>query len=239
MAINIAYYQPTIAAQNRKRRKEELDHVRRLNAAWKAPKLDFKRLAKIDKKLASGDKRQILEGMREMLKLAQDHRDQCDAARITAEQQEAREQAVARGEVIDISHIKRLRLASRDGLEYLKNHGAITDEQFAAGMRYRDIYDRADWERKLKPLDPGRIGSPHHGGEGYADKRAEWFAELAQVEAKIITRTQHAYALCMIQEVAGSRRSIRSMHGGGAYRVKQIEGLRLALDVCVEHFGVR
>ncbi len=244
MTINALYFSPTIAAAHRKKRKDELTRIRNLNAAWKSPPLDFKRLAKIEKKLNSKNKALILEGMKDMLKLAQDHRDRCDAMRTTAEQQEAYAQAVARGEVIELQthrkeHQNRIRITSRDGLEELHRTKKITDQQFLAGMRYRETYDRCDWERKLRPMDPGRIGSPHHGGEGYADKRAEWIRELTQVEAMIVARTQNAYSLCTIQEMAGSRRSIRSMHGSGTYRAKQVEGLKMALDVCVEHFGVK
>jgi hypothetical protein len=237
-------YRAQIRAKNNLRRKDERERVKLLNSPWKAPRLDFKRLAKIEKKLASNNKALVLEGMKDMLKLAQDHRDRCDAMRTTAEQQEAYAQAVARGEVIELQthrkeHQNRIRITSRDGLEELHRTKKITDRQFQAGMRYRETYDRCDWERKLRPMDPGRIGSPHHGGEGYADKRAEWIKELTQVEALIVARTQNAYSLCTIQEMAGSRRSIRSMHGSGTYRAKQIEGLIKALDACVEHFGVK
>jgi hypothetical protein len=93
--------------------------------------------------------------------------------------------------------------------------------------------------RRCKPLDYGRIQSPHHGGDGYAQKRLQWLHEIGQIRAKIIERGQHRHALSTLDQVAGNLRSIRSLGGSGGLRAQQIVGLKLALDICAEHFGVK
>jgi hypothetical protein len=226
-------------------RKAERERSVRLLAPWKPPGPDLKLVAKADRKVKSGDPKQIKEGTAELVTLEEARKSRAEGMRISAEQAEVKACAEARGEeiVAETSAAKgvkgRLRILSRDGLERLFLAGAISPVQYASGMRYRDAYERVDPEASLKPMDYGRIFSPRHGGDGYAHKRAEWSNELLNVERQVIERGQHRHALPMLQQIAGNRRSIRSFGGSGGLRAAQIKGLQLALDICAEHFGVK
>ncbi len=240
-----------IARVNRHRVKAERDRVRNLQAPWKPPPYDAKPLAKALRKLGSGDKRQAKEAVADLVAIEEAHRIKAEAMRVTAEQAEIRNLAEARGDDLVVEsnkargYVDRSRITNRDGLEHLLACGSITKREFQAGHRYRELYEKTDPERSLKPVSPGAIHSPHHGGEDFAKKFGEWVHQKLNIEREVIEIGQHRYALLALQEVAGSKRMVVDhlrvvgKDGSGHARARYVSGLRVALRIAAEQFGIR
>jgi hypothetical protein len=237
-----------IGRANRQRVKAERERVRQLQAPWKPPAYEAKPLNKALRKLASGDAKQAKEAVGELVNIEESHRDKIETLRIAAEQSEIRTLAEGRGEVIEVEksdargHKGRLRYTRRDGLEHLYTVGSLTEREYKAGRRYRELYERTDPERGLRPADLSQPFSPSHGGEGFSKKAAEWSREKLNIEAKVIEESQNRYALLALQEVAGQRRQViehlRDIDkvGSGHACARYVKGLREALRIAADHF---
>lgn len=234
-----------IGRANKERAREERARVRSLPAPWKSPTPDPRLLADAEQKLASTSPKQRAAGQVAMLRIEAMTESRAEALRNTADQTEILDLAIGRGDDVEIEasnargHKGRIRIRSRDGLESLFVAGSLTPIQYAAGMRYRDLYERIDPERGLKPMDYEGVFTPSHGGEGFAVKRSGWMRQVLSLEATIRTKDKNRVAVRALQEVAGLRRTIASFADGGQARARHTEGLKLALDVCAEWFGVK
>lgn len=235
----------TIRTTNRRRQKAERAHVHALLAPWRVARYDHKALAKALRKLESDDPKQKAEAKADLLKLEQATAQVREAARISAERAEIIRCAEARGEDVEAEtsdargHKGRLRYVDRDGLLSLFNSGQISDRQYAAGMRYRELYEKVDPEASLKPLNPARIYSPRHGGEGYAQEQFKHWTELLKLEALVREDDRNGHAVQMLQAFAGNRTSTRRLGRTKDIREDLIAALRVALDRCAGHFGVK
>jgi hypothetical protein len=250
MTINALYFSPAIAAAHRKKRKEERERVKQLTTGWKPPEMDRAILAKIDRKLNSGNARQVLEAKRSLTAYEGLHLARIEAIRAIAVHEETVRLAECRGEVVFINrrraeHAGRIEITTRDGLRNLRSRNQISPRQFEAGMRYRELYERTDPEAVLKPLDYDRITSPHHGGEGYQQKRNEWMHERLNLEAKVTEGAQNRFAMGALQEIAGNKRFMvdvlkdASPNVGARLRARYAKGLRDALNIAADYFGLK
>jgi hypothetical protein len=233
-----------IRRRQSQRERAEQDRVHQLLAPWRAPALDLKRVAKAERKAASDDPRQAKAGVDELTSLERARRARGRAMKVAADQAEIRTLAEGRGDVVEIEstdsrgHQGRIRLVNRDGLESLFKSGALTPIQYAAGMRYRDLYERVDPEKGLKPMDYAGVFSASHGGEGFAQKRSGWMRAMLNVETRIRNEDKNGVAVRALQEIAGNRRCISAIVTSGHARTKHTAGLILALDICADFWGL-
>jgi hypothetical protein len=149
-----------------------------------------------------------------------------------------------RGEQVDASSDRRIRIRTRDGLETLVRTGAIDAAQQRAGLLYRDLYEAADPERDLKShmqaLDRLRqAAAPSGRAEAWAERRLRLSGAMAALEAKVRDADRNDLAVRALREVAGHARCISHLVQGGGAQARYRRALVLALDVCVEHFGLR
>lgn len=153
-----------------------------------------------------------------------------------------------RGEVVEVQGRlesgARVRIRSRDGLETLQRSGAIDDAQHRAGLIYRDLYEAADPERDLRSQmrDLGRTGSgaaPGAAFETWQERRLRQAGALARLEAKVRVADRNGSAVRALREVAGHARCVSHLAGGGGGQAAYRRALVLALDVAVDHFGLR
>lgn len=114
-----------------------------------------------------------------------------------------------------------LQIASRDGLYMLSVPRKVTGPdgkpvsiarvakgQYAAGVQYRELYEKTDPERTLRPpaIDPADIRSTP-GGEGWEEKRRKLWDDRKRIDAQIKAKCG-AQALWLLQEIAGKGRCI-------------------------------
>ena len=149
-----------------------------------------------------------------------------------------------RGEGIEVSkdaqHRGRIRIRTRDGLETLAASGSITATQYRAGLLYRGLYEATDPERGLKShmddLDKRGGGGPGAVSEAWAERRLRLARTVASIEAKVRLADRNDRAVRALREVAGHARCIAQLSSGGGGQAAYRGALRLALDVCVDHF---
>jgi hypothetical protein len=237
-----------IKRRNEQTKRFEYNRTKQLNAPWKPPTFDQRELARIDRKLKSNDPRQLKEAKSTLVDMEEARQARAESLRTAAEQAEIQRQAEHRSDPIVVETDKtkgvyqRARFINRDGLESLLKSGHITRRQFDAGMRYRDLYERTDDERSLKPMEYGAIHAPHHGGEGYARKRCQWVHERLNIEAAVTNDAKNKYALPALMETAGNRRYVCNVLNdrgkNGHVREQYVKGLVEALDIAAKMMGM-
>ena len=159
--------------------------------------------------------------------------------------------------------IVRPKVLGRDGLEtlataHLKANGehraradgtplqeAMTENQLAAGMRYRLAYEAADPERGLRAVDPGASG----GGRTPVDpfgaqacsamvRRVEAGDALKRME-QIAQEVSGHDGLLVLREVAGKGRTIHSIAPGRRRAIRLTLLLLDALGALADHIGLQ
>jgi hypothetical protein len=148
--------------------------------------------------------------------------------------------------------VLRPRLTNRDGLETLLKAQALTARQYAAGMRYRGLYEACDHTGGLTPPEPGSAGGGHKrqdihpttavitdpAGIAKVIFRAEASKALLEAERAVLI-TNPAGVLRTLRLVAGEARTIYSLTGNGGRRraIKLTNGLKDALDTIADFFA--
>lgn len=170
------------------------------------------------------------------------------AERILAE---IREIEVAQGGEVEVRsfHLMRagrpeegkpLQLSSRDGLYTLHKSGKISAALLAGGLAYREIYEKTDPERSLRPppIDPAdiRVG---RGGEGWAEKRAQLWDDRQAIETLVRVDQINGRGLTGLWEVAGKGRCVAHYSSGAWARDANTTALVRALGVVASYFGLR
>ncbi len=152
--------------------------------------------------------------------------------------------ARARGEAVEQGR-QRIRIVSRDGLETLARSGALTANQFKAGMLYRDLYESADPERDLRSqmssaafVGGGVSTGPSVAAETRAERRLRLAGALSAIEAKVRVADRNHRAVRALREVAGHARCLSHFVKGGGGQAAYREALVLALEVVAGHFGL-
>lgn len=150
--------------------------------------------------------------------------------------------AEIRGEAVEISdraeHKGRVRILSRDGLERLRYPGdpnrapAISQGQYAAGLRYRDQFEKT--EANLRSCMAGTVAGGGSPG-GSADRAAQAKADVkawddAVFAAFPVARDGHD-ALLALREIAGRGKSLRDIASSGSRQGQLRQRLKTALDV--------
>lgn len=156
-------------------------------------------------------------------------------------------------EVVETRKSGGLRVLNRDGLETLLSAQSVSPLQYAAGMRYRDLFEAT--ERSIKSNLDRSVGS----GE---DKRqlsdiGQKYQARKRLEMKVMEAARRVHKapaegglkhsdgpngrmLRTLREVAGEGRSITSISGGKSHNRKlNVEALADALDVCAKHWGMQ
>lgn len=149
-----------------------------------------------------------------------------------------------RGEAVEVSdkpeHKGRVRILSRDGLERLLDQGVIYANQHAAGLRYRDQFEKV--EVNLRSCMGGQTGGGgSHGGA--ADRAAQAGKEVrawddAVFKAFPVARDGHD-ALLALREIAGRGRSLRDIATSGSRQGRLRERLKAALDVVADALALQ
>lgn len=147
--------------------------------------------------------------------------------------------ASLRGEEVEVSekreHKGRLRILSRDGLERLRDAETISQNQFAAGLRYRDQFEKV--EVNLRSCMAGQVaggGSPGGAADRAADAKRqvrEW--DDAVFASFPVARDGHD-ALLAMREIAGRGRSLRDIATSGGRRATLLARLTVALDLVAD-----
>ena len=156
--------------------------------------------------------------------------------------------ARARGEQVEdgvaADRSRRIRIASRDGLETLARTGGISPAQFKAGMLYRDLYEATDPERDLRSqmtnpaflgAGPAKSAAP---AETWAERRLRLSRVISGLETKVRVADRNDRAVRALREVAGHARCLSHFVKGGGGQAAYRSALVLALDVVAGHFGV-
>jgi hypothetical protein len=149
--------------------------------------------------------------------------------------------------------VLRPRLTNRDGLETLLKAQALTARQYAAGMRYRGLYEACDHTGGLTPPEPGGArggGGPKPflkpGTTTLCDPKGVTSAILAAHSAEelhdaelAVLVTNPASTLRTLRQVAGEARTISSMcrSGGRRRAINLTNGLKDALDTIADFFA--
>jgi hypothetical protein len=127
------------------------------------------------------------------------------------------------------------RLPSRDGFQALSDKGKLTNEQYNAGLAFRQ-----GWE--LRGAD---VGSQMGAGEGRAGhdndrfvftrlQRAYKLSVTGRIEIEVgLQCRDNPACLAMLKAVAGDGKTLRSQGGGDRYAANMAALLR-ALDVAAE-----
>ncbi len=152
--------------------------------------------------------------------------------------------------------VKRLRITTRDGLEVLAKKSddqvragdlPITAAAYAAGLRYRELYEKSDPERCLKAAswDDSARG-PKHGGDNWEDARLGFARDVARIEdavqkegARIGGARLAVLWVKVLREVAGKGLPISRAVSGGRAREKWREAIDPVLDVVADWFGMQ
>jgi hypothetical protein len=138
--------------------------------------------------------------------------------------------------VIEATPFGRRRILTRDGLESLSANSAITPLQYAAGMRYRDLFEAT--ERSIKSnLNDAVSGSED---KRRLDSIGQKIQARKRLEAKVQAASKNGRGLTSLRLVAGEGRTIyaiapKSNANQRLYR----DALLIALDVCADHWGLQ
>jgi hypothetical protein len=145
------------------------------------------------------------------------------------------------------------RVVTRDGLEtlatlrpdYKRRVLPITALHYTAGLRFRELYEKCDPERALRPpaIDPDARGGIHHGGDNWEEKRHAIADEVAEIVRKV-RAAAIAHRRCpdtwarILTEVAGKGTPISACVSGTNARRRWRAAIEPILDVVADHFGM-
>lgn len=154
---------------------------------------------------------------------------------------------------LEVDRVRRLRITSRDGLEVVAFKSPaqiktgdlpISAIQYTAGLRYRELYEKADPERALRPapIDPDMRGGYSHGGAGWEEKKREITDQLARLDRFVSASagggSRGADAVKALQEVAGKANPISKVVSGSRARARMRRALEVALDAVADALGL-
>jgi hypothetical protein len=158
--------------------------------------------------------------------------------------------------VLDFEDAQPLRITTRDGLEALAKKTPaqikagelpITAVGYAAGLRIRELYEKVDPERQLRPanLNPDARGGIHHGGDNWEEKRREISDQLARILTAVRLAGEDAGGantgalwVRVVVEVACKGEPIGRVVKGSRARKRWRDALDPALDVVADQFGL-
>lgn len=136
----------------------------------------------------------------------------------------------------------RVRILSRDGLECLLIVEKVTPLQFAAGMRYRDLYEAT--ERKIRSNLNREI--PNSDDKRRLEDVGQNLMARNRLEAKVIDASRdrlgrvNGRALTTLRLVAGQGRTVGSLAPkSNANQQLYWVAFCMALDVCADHWGMQ
>lgn len=153
--------------------------------------------------------------------------------------------------VYEVVKATRTRVISRDGLENLMANKFLNGIQYAAGLKYREMYEMADPERQLRscmgfevggrtPLDPfcRRVVKA-------VQDRAEDNEALVRLDEYVMRSLESQWgviaagrAIHALREVAGKGKTVRQIASGSAHR-KHLLSLLDALDAVADYKGLQ
>ena len=165
-------------------------------------------------------------------------------------------------QVMKTERLVRQIVTSRDGLETLATSHLDADGevrvgkdgkpippgidriQYAAGMRFCDIYERADPERGLRAVDPESAGGGRQPVEAFAratvlaiQQRADRNGALEAI-CKRLKADAGEEALFMVVAVAGQGKTVRSIAPSGRRNQRLTAALIDGLDCLADYFGL-
>ncbi len=154
--------------------------------------------------------------------------------------------------VLDVRKASRLRITTRDGLEVLAKlkpdaeAGIIPLRPmlYAAGLRYREFYERCDPEKSLRPppINPDERGGFQHGGDGYEVKRRAMAATFIELEKGAYDHAgggpAGAAALHALREIAGKGLPLGRLVKGSRARKRLRADLERALQGVANRLGM-
>lgn len=140
--------------------------------------------------------------------------------------------------VLATRRVTRLRILTRDGLSTL----GLSAPRFAAGMRYRAAYEKADPERGLKAVNWEPTGGASHGGDNWEDARLGWAKDVALIERKVYAagalHKRGDLWVQVLRQVAGQGLPISKAVKGARARERWRQALDPALDVVAAYLGI-
>lgn len=144
----------------------------------------------------------------------------------------------------------RRRILGRDGLDTLLKAEAIGRAEYAAGMRYRELYEATDPERALRAVNWSHVGGAGPKADPFAEKRARLQKKIETLEIKVRAGDPSCAGalgaspaerlgrrLMALREVAGKGRSVRAAFGAGRASETYRNALIEALTVAAQHFN--
>jgi hypothetical protein len=140
--------------------------------------------------------------------------------------------AAARGEEVETERSGLRRVLDRDPLLSLSRAGALTNEQFEAGLAVRELYDLRTGDAASAPFDGMPAGSHDHErfvGNRYL--RAKATVPIGQLETAILNGH--------FRTVSGALLTLDAWPGMIAAGMEPIISLRVLRWVCGEHKSLR
>lgn len=154
--------------------------------------------------------------------------------------------------VLDWECARPLRVLTRDGLEVLAQKSPaqlrrgdvpITQLGYAAGLRFRELWERADPERALRPrslLDYVQVGGGRGGGE---DRRKEIADQVARIVRAVraqaqVSRQDPDLWSRILQEVVAKGTPISRAVSSARARARWRAAIDPILDVLADQFGM-
>lgn len=132
----------------------------------------------------------------------------------------------------------RMRIPTRDGLQTLRDGGALEGPEYEAGLMYRRCFEtlsagpRSNLNRDFMS---GVRGVAEAGADSFAELRALRAEQLARWEALAGTGRQ----LWVLRLVAGQGRTINSLGSGGSARLANTRALAEVLRAIATERGLR
>lgn len=149
--------------------------------------------------------------------------------------------AEARGEEVHRGARGQVSVTSRDPLLSLLRGGRLTHDQFDAGAKVKEMYERRFASLGSQMDGLGAASSPTYDNtktvlEGI--QRAKALQKIGQIEREVaIQCAQEPVALQMLRWVCEQGHSIRSASGGGRTHERYVRALAMALDVADSVIG--
>jgi hypothetical protein len=130
----------------------------------------------------------------------------------------------------------RLRNTARDGLDSLR----LAPTHYDAGLRYRELWDRARAELGSAMADPGRArATPGSRIPPRLDEKLTARAHLNRIEARVLEQDRSGEARQVLRDVAGEGKCIANLCTSGGGRKRKTDRLLAALDVVADFFGMQ
>jgi hypothetical protein len=171
--------------------------------------------------------------------------------RVIAESGEARAEALALAQRLEetarlergrggevVRDGERMRIPTRDGLQTLRDGGALEGPDYEAGLMYRRCFEtlsagpRSNLNRDFMS---GVRGVAEAGANGFAELRALRAEQLSRWEGLAGTGRQ----LWVLRLVAGQGRTINSLGAGGSARLANTRALTEVLRAIAVERGLR